>query len=528
MPRKKQAGFIFTEQLGEASLAKVIAHEIGHGAFRLEHTFDTYNTLEKYSTDNLMDYQPNGITLHKYQWDLIHDPAAVLGLFEGDEGGAYSDTEYFTKLLQEIRCAYASGIDQILLPSNYRSGGEEIPVVGFNYGLPLAQTELNSLKIRNAWWTTPSDNDKVVIKNPVIDSSRGTITFGKFKIKVPTASYSNFSPFEHFRKYLFAKDDDVIAEFNAVWEQGIRQKIESNQKISGDDIARLKSIASCASKYLDVESRYRLVEAIMNYRTTEYYEDLLLDILQTTPKGESSKKLFDKINANRSLLISLITSMDNLWGNEKNFDRLAKEYLALFQKGYNVNEQLSIYKTLTGDQKFFYYGFTNNLCEWRIETSRTDEKISFTETEIFDLKLGNYNPNTDGSTLAASCKKEQKSYSVPLQGFVSVNFATASFLAEKHNCVLMPALVYYAMIKGQMNEQLYSSAVIAWTALSIITPYDEFYFLGKALQYGSKGFRALRLSRAMALSKANRIEVPLTNESIELKQVSNGKLDEYV
>ncbi len=102
MPRKKQAGFIFMEQLGEASLAKVIAHEIGHGAFRLEHTFNTYNTLEKSSTDNLMDYQPNGITLHKYQWDLIHDPAAVLGLFEGDEGGAMVAKKTTGKLVVTI------------------------------------------------------------------------------------------------------------------------------------------------------------------------------------------------------------------------------------------------------------------------------------------------------------------------------------------------------------------------------------------------------------------------------------------
>jgi hypothetical protein len=43
-----------------------------------------------------MDYQPNGITLHKYQWDLIHDPAAVLGLFEGDEGGAMVAKEVFS------------------------------------------------------------------------------------------------------------------------------------------------------------------------------------------------------------------------------------------------------------------------------------------------------------------------------------------------------------------------------------------------------------------------------------------------
>ncbi|MCE2995246.1 MAG: hypothetical protein LW863_06600, partial [Flammeovirgaceae bacterium] len=102
MPRKKQAGFIFMEQLGETSLAKVIGHEIGHGAFRLEHSFDTYNTIEKYSTDNLMDYQPSGITLHKYQWDLIHDPAAVLGLFEGDEGGAMVAKKTTGKLVVTI------------------------------------------------------------------------------------------------------------------------------------------------------------------------------------------------------------------------------------------------------------------------------------------------------------------------------------------------------------------------------------------------------------------------------------------
>jgi TANFOR domain-containing protein len=85
MPRKKQAGFTFTDQLGGASLAKVIAHEVAHGAFRLNHTFPL---LGKSTTDNLMDYRPAGTELHKYQWKLIHDPEAVLGLFEGDEEGA--------------------------------------------------------------------------------------------------------------------------------------------------------------------------------------------------------------------------------------------------------------------------------------------------------------------------------------------------------------------------------------------------------------------------------------------------------
>jgi hypothetical protein len=84
MPRKKQAGFIFTEQLGSGNPIKTIAHELAHGAFRLEHTFPELPE----NGNNLLDYSATGTYLHKYQWDLVHDPVAVLGLFEGDEAGA--------------------------------------------------------------------------------------------------------------------------------------------------------------------------------------------------------------------------------------------------------------------------------------------------------------------------------------------------------------------------------------------------------------------------------------------------------
>jgi hypothetical protein len=87
MPRKKQCGFIFTSQVTSQNLCKTVAHELAHGAFRLEHTFATYPSLSESSTDNLMDYN-TGTRLHKYQWDLIHNPVSVWGLFEGDEDGA--------------------------------------------------------------------------------------------------------------------------------------------------------------------------------------------------------------------------------------------------------------------------------------------------------------------------------------------------------------------------------------------------------------------------------------------------------
>jgi predicted chitinase len=96
MPRSKSVGFIFLDKNGsEAAMARTIAHELGHGAFQLRHTFaDEINTLPKGTTTNLMDYVPaeqagaDGTKLYKYQWDRVRYREIVIGLFEDDEDGA--------------------------------------------------------------------------------------------------------------------------------------------------------------------------------------------------------------------------------------------------------------------------------------------------------------------------------------------------------------------------------------------------------------------------------------------------------
>jgi hypothetical protein len=73
MPLKGQYGFIFIQNQSETETAHTIAHEIGHGAFHLRHTFSPKNkyVLSQNTTDNLMDYTPDGKALNKYQWDQI-------------------------------------------------------------------------------------------------------------------------------------------------------------------------------------------------------------------------------------------------------------------------------------------------------------------------------------------------------------------------------------------------------------------------------------------------------------------------
>ncbi|MCX2744398.1 fibronectin type III domain-containing protein [Mangrovivirga sp. M17] len=89
MPFNRHFGFIFLNTSNAQTFAKTAAHELGHGAFNLFHTFseDGYNVAQG-TTNNLMDYasggQP-GTRLLKDQWDKIHDPAPVLGGLQEDE-----------------------------------------------------------------------------------------------------------------------------------------------------------------------------------------------------------------------------------------------------------------------------------------------------------------------------------------------------------------------------------------------------------------------------------------------------------
>ena len=108
MPKKRPYGFVYRNAHYYAKeVAKTIAHELGHGLFRLEHTFEAYPALTKGSTDNLMDYG-KGTRLHKYQWDLVHDPKAMLGWFQDDEENADMTFRQDVEWIVELYSPYLS------------------------------------------------------------------------------------------------------------------------------------------------------------------------------------------------------------------------------------------------------------------------------------------------------------------------------------------------------------------------------------------------------------------------------------
>ncbi len=121
-PQGRAYGFIYAtdpEEQDQDKAFHTLAHELGHGAFNLQHTFDRFGEEKAPAgtTDNLMDYD-NGLSkeLYAYQWPLLHKPLKVLGI-EKSDGDSEIITENtamaFARLIRTLGCANLRGQETI-------------------------------------------------------------------------------------------------------------------------------------------------------------------------------------------------------------------------------------------------------------------------------------------------------------------------------------------------------------------------------------------------------------------------------
>ena len=101
MPRGQASGFMFVdENLEFFADARLVAHELGHGLYSLQHTFD-YPALENVETDNLMDYNGGDFLAH-FQWRLIQNPTLVWSFLQDDEDGCKTVVQYVLQIGNDI------------------------------------------------------------------------------------------------------------------------------------------------------------------------------------------------------------------------------------------------------------------------------------------------------------------------------------------------------------------------------------------------------------------------------------------
>jgi predicted chitinase len=236
MPRSKQFGYLFTGALGhgkaaDEAISRTIAHELAHGIFHLNHTFDTQYQIPKASTKNLMDYT-DGTDLVKHQWDAIHDPGIVIGMFERDEEGAsfwsgkltILDTKHTLlfnhvyennhegnlRYLNKIQNSRKISPTETSLDLDYSETSEKSWVDSWKLRTATSDEILGNIikKIQNA------ENGKKIERMSLNDKG---IYIGKFKledVEFPIAIYSEKASIDNITKIQVSEISDLDKEEN--------------------------------------------------------------------------------------------------------------------------------------------------------------------------------------------------------------------------------------------------------------------------------------------------------------------------
>ena len=306
MPFKRQYGYVFTDELNGTPITKVIAHELGHGAFRLRHTFSEFSVTQG-STDNLMDYS-NGTKLKKYQWDNVHDPESMISwLQDEEESEFYPSKDIVKNVLENLRCAYVNGaIAKIELDIGVTSASniklldnieyDKIVLRRFESSGPILINPNQTPEIRTGYGGT---------KYLKLKGEEGR---GYLEIRVFDDGTELAESFDYLKPSSLDWADQIIREI-----KDIESKITSSNNDNDYFKNRLYSIGQCGLQILGGREKFKVVKLITNEsRVNGEEEELVVNIIKSIEDEKNAKIFIDSLKSDKSgLLYELHISIDD-------------------------------------------------------------------------------------------------------------------------------------------------------------------------------------------------------------------------
>ena len=338
-----QYGFVY------GTNARTIAHELGHGIFKLEHPFKGKNA-DKGKTTALMDYN-DGQDFFYRDWKQINDPKVKLYAFQGQKEGEYKGKWLVSKILQQIRCYYLSEknykpisdsdlkyFDDLLPNDSFESRVYQVSLRGRS----SYKVSVKFLISKNRKWNFP----KEIIGGTATPPGMGAFTQYDFeKLQILTTHTSAGTDNYSFADYLSgkplsqvasnqqssvldsSKDDIVYLE-----EVSVTGGYLEDGKIDDTEFEQLKNSAICGLAHFTPQERIGLIKALIKRSSREAEEDLILDILHNIPEGQE-KEFLTKLSTEDKLLADLAYSLDDssiFGGREDNRKRLINEILRIW------------------------------------------------------------------------------------------------------------------------------------------------------------------------------------------------------
>jgi hypothetical protein len=322
MPRSQSVGYIFKDNVTDASkFGRLVAHEIGHGVYKFQHTFD-YGVAEK-STDNLMDYN-NGDFLAHYQWRVMQDSVMfVWGLFQDDEDGMKVQELFeqeIARFINEVRCAIKNHTEDV-------NENELYIFFGWNKYLSKIKDVASFLKV-DAPNKIANEKIHVIISNSIYMSETWlgyeTVTLDINKIKIDKIGRSiTIKSAKNNQGSLFFSVDSNDAFDWLLTELGYnRRPVNRNYRNCGLSLDEIMVYSLCDLENICINDRLNLIKNIAenpeNLAGWDYdtYQFLCSRLITTTP-AKDQKTLYDFFVNNPKLVINC-------------YDKFAKEQKTQF------------------------------------------------------------------------------------------------------------------------------------------------------------------------------------------------------
>ena len=364
MPRRSRFGYIFSGNSpngGTSDLGYTIAHELGHGLFTLQHTFDDEYGGRKSQgqTDNLMDYA-TGKELAAFQWNVLANPAVFTASDSQRQGDLVKERALVVahnggitpngKVILSVKATNSNHIATLtIIPGSYYVHGitlssrEGEPLKSYSWDEEKKTYASGGVLIENALdleLTYNSTSKKVTTRLYRVASGEKCLYQYHDVTYDPTDPSSLNIPKQGWRTdYLWAVSESCKAEF-------IARTILANDRLSYDedqierDILKLRQLSektsyedllqileSCHIKSLKRQSYewlIRTLKRVARKETLKEREELAILRLMQSMDGKDYSRFYRDLEADQNALLRhLVAEIDDVslyfWIDKDNY-----------------------------------------------------------------------------------------------------------------------------------------------------------------------------------------------------------------